>query len=135
MDWPTWAAATFQLEVSWPDFYVTNAALVLGAIAEAELGWQAPSLSLAVPALTVIYAVGFHIMPTVRQRRYSPGVLTASLLYLPAAVWAYAGAKRNGVLTVRTATGSVLAGVAMMAFPVAPMKGKARRHEAAAADR
>ncbi len=60
-----------------------------------------------------------------RQRRYSPGVVTAAALYLPTAFWAYHGAKRDGVLTGRTLVGSLLAGAALMAFPVALEKIKA----------
>lgn len=90
------------------------------------MGWRAPILSLSIPALTVINAVVFHLAPTLRFRRYSPGVITASLLYLPIALWVYDGAKRDGVLTGRVGIGASIAGAALMAVPFAVTRFRAR---------
>ena len=85
MDWKGWAEDTIGLDVPRPAFYVTNAALVIAAFSGAHMGWKAPTLSLSVPALAVINALGFHLGPALRQWRYNPGLLTALAACLPAA--------------------------------------------------
>lgn len=125
MDWRDWARETLGIDLPWSDFYVTNSALALAAVSGAAAGWRSPTLALSVPAVCAINAVGFHILPAIRTRRYSPGLITAVGLYLPLAAWAYDGARRDGKLSARTAVGSVAAGAAMMAFPF--LLGKAKR--------
>ena len=51
----------------------------------------------------LVNAVLFHIVPVAVTRVFSPGLFTAVVLFLPVASWAYWGAWRDGVLTVRTA--------------------------------
>jgi hypothetical protein len=132
LDWLTWANDTLGsrlgFHLTWPDFYMTNAALVVVAIAAAGIGWSSPEVSLAVPALFVVNAVGFHILPTVVGRRFSPGTISAVLVYLPVAAWAYWAADADGVLTTRAVVVSALGGVLLMAYPVilARLAGKLR---------
>lgn len=130
MDWKAWAEQALGLRVSWADFYVTNAAMLVAAVAGAHIGWRLPSVSLSVPALTVINALGLHLGPTVRQRRYAPGTVTALLVYLPAAAWAYEGARRDGVLTAGVAIRSLLGGALLMAFPLGLARYKQARPRA-----
>jgi hypothetical protein len=66
---------------------------------DARLGPSAGSASLL--------AVCFHILPAIVQRRVSPGVCTAALLYLPVSSWALAGAARDGVPRTTIVTAAV----------------------------
>ena len=90
-----------------------NAVLVIAAIVLASIGWKRPTLSLIIPAATLVNAIFFHIVPTIVQRRMSPGVYTAALLYLPFSSWAFVGARRDGVPGRAIAVASV-AGTLMM---------------------
>lgn len=132
MDWRTWVKETSGVDFPWSDFSAINGALVAGAVVGARVGWRAPVLSLSIPALTVINAAGFHLAPTLRDRRYSPGALTATLLYLPIGFWIYDGAKRDGVLTKRVGIGSAITGAALMALPFALARSRARHRDEAA---
>ena len=74
-----------------------NVLLVLAAVVLASVGWKRPTLSLIIPAATLVNAIFFHLLPTIVQGRVSPGVYTAVLLYLPFSSWAFVGAWRDGV--------------------------------------
>jgi hypothetical protein len=77
LDWKTWANKVLKLPVDWPIFYVVNALVVVLGIIAAEIGWRLPALSLAFPALMLINAVFFHILPFVVKKKFSPGLISA----------------------------------------------------------
>ncbi len=78
-----------------------------------------------IPALQLINGLGFHIFPTIAQKRFSPGVITAVLLFLPIASWCYYGAYQDGVLTVQNCLLSFLFGGLLMASPFIFLRIKA----------
>jgi Protein of unknown function with HXXEE motif len=93
-DWRNWARAVIKLPVEWSDFYVTNAIVIALGIAQAHSAPVLPLAPLTFASLMLINAVFFHILPFVRMRgRFSPGLVTAILLFFPAgiAVWWKAG--------------------------------------------
>ena len=79
LDWKTWANKVLKLPVDWPIFYVVNALVVVLGIVAAAIGWRLPALSLAFPALMLINAVFFHILPFVVTKKFSPGLISAAL--------------------------------------------------------
>jgi hypothetical protein len=95
--WQAWALETLGIVMPTTRFLAMNAVLVLAALFLARIGWRRPALSLVIPAATLVNAVFFHILPTIVQQRVSPGVYTATLLYVPFSSWAYLGAWRDGV--------------------------------------
>ncbi|MGH9872972.1 MAG: HXXEE domain-containing protein [Pyrinomonadaceae bacterium] len=95
--WQGWAVETLGIVMPTARFLFMNAVLVLAAVVLASTGWKRPTLSLIIPAATLVNAIFFHILPTIVQRRVSPGVYTAALLYLPFSSWALVGAWRDGV--------------------------------------
>ena len=111
--WQEWArqALGIAMPTSW--FLAINTVLVVAAFVLAREGWRRPVLSLVIPAATLVNAVFFHILPTILQGRVSPGLYTATLLYLPFSTWALAGAARDGVPPRAIAT-ALLAGTVMM---------------------
>ena len=118
-DWRNWARAVIKLPVEWSDFYVTNAIVIALGIAQAELALVLPFAPLTFAALMLINAVFFHILPVLRTRgRFSPGVVTAVILFFPAglAVWWRAGL--DGALDWTTALSAIAAGALLMAYPV-----------------
>jgi len=107
-----------DLNITWADFHLVNAVMIVGGIAGAMIGWRSPEVSLMLPALTVLNAVIFHIGGSLVQRRYMPGTITAALIYLPIAAWVYDGAWRDGVLSPQVIVISSLGGALLMAFPI-----------------
>lgn len=67
------------------------------------------------PALCIINAVFFHVLPSLQAQRPNPGLFTASLLYLPLGIWAYAAAGSDGVLGAGALPLSLLLGALAMA--------------------
>jgi hypothetical protein len=126
-DWANWTRAVLKLPVAWGDFYITNAlVIVLGAVA-AEIAPQMPALALCFPALMVINALFFHITPFILFRvRFSPGLFTAVVLFLPVATLCYRAVYVTGLLTGETLLFSFAGGALLMATPIVFLKLKDR---------
>jgi hypothetical protein len=111
--WQQWARETLSIVMPTTLFLFMNAVLVLAAVVLARVGWAKPALALVIPAATLVNAIFFHILPTITQDRVSPGVYTATLLYVPFSSWAFVGAWRDGVSKRAMALGFI-AGTLMM---------------------
>jgi hypothetical protein len=119
LDWRDWARHVIGLPVEWSDFYVVNAIVIALGICAANLANAAPAIALAYPALLLINGIFFHILPVIKTRgRFSPGVITAVLLFLPIGILSYCAADRAGVLNASTLICSILIGAALMASPI-----------------
>lgn len=122
LGWQGWAAGVLAPRIgiapSWLDFWATNGLLIVFGISAAAVGWRAPAFALAFPALCLVNAVFFHLLPSLQARRPNPGCFTALALYLPIGVWAYAAAAEDGVLSAATLVGSLLLGAAAMATAI-----------------
>jgi hypothetical protein len=105
--WQEWARQTLGIMMPTTEFLIANSVLVAAALLLARVGWRRPALSLVIPSATLVNAVFFHILPTIVQARVSPGVYTATLLYVPFSSWALVGAARDGVPRTAIATGLV----------------------------
>lgn len=119
--WQQWALEMLGIAMPTGLFVVANAVLVIAACCFASLGWRQPVLPLVIPAATLINAVFFHLLPTLVQRRVSPGVYTAVFLYLPFSSWAFVSAVRQGVAK-RSIAMAFAAGTLMMLGVVASAK-------------
>ena len=126
LNWLGWARSTLKLDLNWTDFYVTNAIVVVVGICTAVIGWRLPEVSLTFPALALVNALLFHIGPTLVQRRFSPGTITAVLLFLPVGIWSYYGAYLDGALTIQIGVVSALGGAVLMAYPIVLLRLKGR---------
>jgi hypothetical protein len=124
LDWKTWANKVLKLPVDWPIFYVVNALVVVLGIIASIIGWRLPALSLAFPALMLINAIFFHILPFVVKKKFSPGLISAVVLFLPIGSWLFYGADKDGVLTTTTAIIAVALGAGLMAYPIILLKVK-----------
>lgn len=124
LDWKTWANKVLKLPVDWPIFYVVNALVIVLGIVAAVIGWRLPALSLTFPALMLINAVFFHILPFVVKKKYSPGLASAVVLFLPLGIWLFYGAEKDGVLSAMTVVGAFALGAALMAYPIILLKLK-----------
>jgi len=124
LNWRDWARNILRLPVEWESFYIVNALVVVLGVCCAAVGWRQPWFALALPALMLINATFFHVLPTLVTRVYSPGLTTAVALFYPVAGWAYYGAWRDGSLTMAEAILSVVLGAALMASPIVLLKIK-----------
>jgi hypothetical protein len=123
LDWKKWAVHSLKLaNVEWAIFDIANAAVMFIAISAAMIGWNLPVFALIIPALMFINGLFFHILPTVKQRIFSPGVITATLLFMPISIWIYAAAYFDGVLTWSVGIGSFILGGLLMASPIIFLK-------------
>jgi hypothetical protein len=118
-DWKGWATAVLKLPVTWMHFAIVNGIVVVLGMSCSTVGWDCPIYSLSLPALMLINATFFHVLPFVRTKgRWSPGLGSAVLLFYPIAVWAYWGAYVDGVLSAANLIGSLLVGALLMASPI-----------------
>jgi hypothetical protein len=127
LNWRDWARAVIGLPVEWADFYIVNSLVIVLGIASANLATAAPALALSFAALMLINAVFFHILPVIKTRgRFSPGVFTAVVLFLPIGVACFAVADRAGVLTTAAVVVSFVIGALLMATPIVLLNIKSR---------
>jgi hypothetical protein len=129
LNWRDWARAVIRLPVEWSDFYVVNALVIVFGIVAANLAGHCPGLALAFPALMLINATFFHVLPTLWSRgRFSPGLLTAVVLFYPIGVACYWRAAHDGTLRTRALIGSLVLGALLMASPIVLLKIKDLRY-------
>jgi hypothetical protein len=125
-DWKNWAQRTLKLPVNWDGFYVCNVIVLFLGLVCASINWQCPVLALTFPGLMLINAVCFHIMPIIITKRFSPGVITACLLFLPVCYFAFEQAIDFGV-PVSNIFEAIGIGALLMAFPIILLKTKDHR--------
>ena len=123
-DWKTWAQKIQKLEVDGNSFYVINAAMLVFGLACAEVGWSHPTFSLIFPALMVVNAIVFHILPYIRsKRKFSPGLFTAIFLFLPIGLGSFNIAV-NLEVTTKALILAALCGAFLAAYPIFLLKTK-----------
>jgi hypothetical protein len=122
-DWKNWATHVLKLPVNWIHFAVVNGIVVVLGISCSEVAWSLPAYSLSLPALMLINATFFHVLPFLTTKgRFSPGLGTAVLLFYPVAIWTYYGAYVDGVLSASTLILSFIIGAMLMASPIVMLK-------------
>jgi len=127
LDWRNWARAVIGLPFEWSDFYIVNALVIVLGIVAANLATAAPGVALAYAAVLLINAIFFHIAPMFMTRgRFSPGLITAILLFLPIGVASYWKAAEGGLLDGWTLMSSLLLGAVLMAMPIVLLNLKGR---------
>ena len=100
------------------DFFFTATLLIFYALAGAAIGWWAPAVSLAVPALFIVNAVFLHMLPSARSDRLTPGTLSAIFIYLPVAAAMFWAAAEDGYLDFGTVVLAFVLGTALMYYPL-----------------
>jgi hypothetical protein len=121
--WLAWAneqvGPRFGVTFTQADFFFAAFLLIFYALAAAAIGWWAPAVSLAIPALFVVNAIFLHMLPSLRGDRLTPGTLSAVFIYLPVAAWMFWAAGEDGVLNPGTVVLAFFLGTALMTYPLA----------------
>ena len=123
-NWPEWARRVLGIHAERSEFYMVNGIVMVLGVSCAMVGWRCPSFALVLPAFMAMNAIFFHIVPVLVTRVFSPGLITAVLLFLPVTAWIYYGANDDGVVTAHTAVISSAAGLLLMLFPILLQKTK-----------
>lgn len=119
LGWLSWAQDILQFKsLTWKDFYLTNAIVIILGICCAMVGWNSPTFSLVLPGLMLINALFFHILPTIIKKRYSPGLFTAIILFFPVGMFCFYAAYLDQALTYINGTLSMALSVLVMASPI-----------------
>lgn len=88
-----------------------NAALLLACFSAGIDGPSPYGAALFLTVTALLFANGlFHLVATVKRRRYSPGVVTGVVLYLPLAIIGYAMILRSHLASPGTAVVAVILG-------------------------
>jgi hypothetical protein len=122
-DWKGWATNVLKLPVNWAHFAVVNGVVIVLGISCSSVAWSLPAYALSLPALMLINATFFHVLPFLTTKgRFSPGLATAVLLFYPISIWTYYGAYLDGVLSALALILSFIVGALLMASPIIMLK-------------
>ncbi|MFZ5645938.1 MAG: HXXEE domain-containing protein [Bacillota bacterium] len=117
--WPDWVRKmTGFSHIGWLDFTLVNAVMFALGGTGALVRWEYPVFSLANASLVVINGILFHLLPTLKTRVYSPGLVTGIVLYIPAGTWLYIEAFKEGILNSNILIFSILLGCFYMSLPM-----------------
>ena len=120
-DWRNWAHNVLHLPAQWNDFYIANALVIVLGVAAAEIAPVWPVVALGFPALMLINATFFHVAPFAWTRgRFSPGLITAVLLFFPLGIYSVRVTGVEGLTLVL----AFVVGATLMATPIVFLKLK-----------
>jgi|SRR5271165_5472502 len=125
LHWREWAHSISGVEVSRGYFWLMNSlVIVLGAVC-ATLAPTHPAIALAFPALMLINATFFHVGAFLWTRgRFSPGILTAVLLFYPIGIGCFKSASGAGLLTAGSVAESFGIAALLMAAPLLLLRAR-----------
>lgn len=96
---------------------VINGLFLLLCVLAAVVGKTVLVFSLSVAAL--LFTNGWvHVMTSLRARRYAPGLITGTLLYIPLGISVYSLFWNSGEFSINQGTISLLLGLAYQIVPV-----------------
>ncbi len=120
---PAWMTRHMHASMDNPGFLLNNALFM--AILLATTAWASFSRSRLSAFVFLSWASGnlfwnfiFHLVTTLLADSYSPGLVTASLLYYPVSLWGGGLAVRQQRLTLFGVLGAFAIGAALMMFVI-----------------
>jgi hypothetical protein len=115
LDWKKWVLKVSRISVSWNDFYITNIAVIILGFCCAEIGSENIYISLLFPSLMLINSF-VHIVPTMRFRIFSPGIITSILLFIPLSLITFY--LFRDLLNIKVLIFEIIGSCIIMIFPV-----------------
>jgi hypothetical protein len=126
LNWRDWARSVSGVAVTRGFFFGMNALVIVLGMISAAVADRLPTVALAFPALMLINATFFHVGAFLWTRgRFSPGLITAVLLFYPLGIWCFKSAKDAGLLTGARLVGSLGLGAMLMATPIVLLRARA----------
>jgi hypothetical protein len=119
LDWRKWAIEVSGLQLEWTEFFIANFAVIILGISCSVIGFDCPVFSYMFVGLAAVNGIFAHIGTTVVKRKFSPGLITSVILFIPACTWAYTIAGEKGLLTVPFILITLGGGILIMLFPIA----------------
>jgi hypothetical protein len=119
LDWRRWTVEVSGLQLEWTEFFIANFAVIILGISCSVTGFDCPVFSYMFVGLAAVNAIFAHIGTTVVKRKFSPGLITSVILFLPLCTWAYIVAEGKGLLTVPFVLITLGGGMLIMLFPMA----------------
>ena len=120
---PAWMGRHMQADMDNQGFWLNNG-LFMTILLSLSL-WASRSRSSLSAFLFLSWASGnlfwnfvFHLVTTVYADSYSPGLVSATLLYYPVVIWAGVLALRSGRLGARGVAGAFTVGAGLMLFVI-----------------
>ena len=120
---PAWMTRHMHASMDNPGFLLNNALFM--AILLMTSAWASASRSRLSAFVFLSWASGnlfwnfiFHLVTTLLADSYSPGLVTASLIYYPVSIWGGVLAVRQERLTLVGVLGAFAIGAALMMFVV-----------------
>ncbi|MDR0682195.1 MAG: HXXEE domain-containing protein [Dysgonamonadaceae bacterium] len=118
LDWRKWAQNTSKLKFEWTEFFIANFAVIILGISASVTGFDCPVFSFMFVGLAAINGLFAHIGTTIVKRKFSPGLITSILLFVPVCTWAYIVAFEKGILTLPFTLITLGGALFIMLFPV-----------------
>ena len=119
LDWRGWSHAVLGLPTEWKDFYVTNCIVIALGIAQAMLAPTLPLAVLSYAGLEFINGLFMHVVPFIRTKgRFSPGLITGVLFFLPLSTATFWTALSTGLASVGVIGLGLVIGGLTLAFPI-----------------
>jgi hypothetical protein len=118
LDWRKWAQDTSKLALEWSEFFVANFAVIILGISCSVVGFDCPIFSYMFIGLAVVNALFAHIGTTIIKRKFSPGLITSIVLFIPICTWAYTIAAKKGLLSISFLLITLGGGTLIMLFPI-----------------
>ena len=118
LDFRSWVARVTGFRIEWREFAIANTVVIAIGVAASFIGFSIPMLSYLFVGLAVVNGVVAHLATTIIKRRFSPGLISSIVLFVPLGVWAYYIAAQRGILTITLFSVSLIGGFAIMCVPI-----------------
>jgi Protein of unknown function with HXXEE motif len=119
---PVWATNVLGGRFNNVDFAFNNAAfltiLVGLTVWVSKSGSRRASFLIAWSSGNIFWDGLFHVLTTAYFNRYSPGLITSSVLYLPISLVIGTAALRSQALTVKALLGALASGLGILVFVI-----------------
>jgi hypothetical protein len=118
MNWQKWVYTLTKINIPWNEFYLINLCVIIYGICMANIGKDNLNISLTFPALMIINAIVFHLIPTIIKKTISPGIFTAIILFLPLSLLTFYEINKVKKLSKENIIIAFVGGLIIMVYPI-----------------
>jgi hypothetical protein len=118
LNWQKWVHTITGINIPWNEFYIINFIVVIYGICIAMIGRNNLYISLTFPALMIINAIIFHIVPIIIKHKISPGIFTSIILFLPLSILTFYRINQINRINKKVIIISFIGGFIVMMYPI-----------------